>query len=272
MLTIALPLILCLCAQFIAFSEKDKKASGDGYTLGRLAYSLWIFGLWILCIIGAGIGAAVDGTKPGVALAFVIWTIWMTSIIPSVGRRLQNIGWPKWWGWLLLGQALTAFVPKLGDFTFGACMLFCFALCFIRGEKALEATKKPNQKPIGVRSTVPVAVSHQRSKSFVDAVVGLIACPEIPSNEITQKSPVKPDAPDNRPISQPPPLPSARVTTIGQISLSQNGVVYGPHFLSEVIGMWDRGQIAGNALYWHDQLSDWKPLSDDIGALRQMLV
>lgn len=65
-----------------------------------------------------------------------------------------------------------------------------------------------------------------------------------------------------------PPLPPK--PSIGSIWLTQNTQVSGPYDAPSLLAIWDNGQIAGNSLYWHDQISDWKPLARDIEVIRQM--
>ncbi len=121
MLTILLPLIIGLCLQWIVFSEKDKRAESGRYTLNRVWYAVWIVCLWFLVIIMAGIASMFDGAQ--LSSGFLIWYIWQMTVIPTVMRRLWNIGWSPWWVLLL-------FIP------FTPLILAPFILCFIRGQQA----------------------------------------------------------------------------------------------------------------------------------------
>ena len=90
--------------------------------------------------------------------------------------------------------------------------------------------------------------------------------------QVTSPSAMKigrPNQTDN--AGQPPPLPRKRASTIGPITIAQHGQNFGPYDAAGVVALWDQGQLAGNALYWHEQLPDWKPLASDIEALRMML-
>jgi len=69
----------------------------------------------------------------------------------------------------------------------------------------------------------------------------------------------------------PPPLPKRAASVIGPITIAQHNQTYGPYDVAAVLALWDQGQLAGNALYWHGQLSEWKPLASDIETLRTML-
>jgi TPR repeat protein len=67
-----------------------------------------------------------------------------------------------------------------------------------------------------------------------------------------------------------PPLPMKPTAKIGPITIAQHDQTFGPYDVAGVVDLWDQGQLAGNALYWHEQLSDWKPLASDVEALRMM--
>ncbi len=68
----------------------------------------------------------------------------------------------------------------------------------------------------------------------------------------------------------PPLLPKQSCSMIGLITIAQHDQTFGPYDVAGVVALWDQGQLAGNALYWHDQLDDWKSLASDIEALRMM--
>jgi hypothetical protein len=67
-----------------------------------------------------------------------------------------------------------------------------------------------------------------------------------------------------------PPIPKKPPAKIGLITIVQQEQTFGPYDVAAVVALWDQGQIAGNALYWHPQLTDWKPLASDVEALRGM--
>jgi len=55
------------------------------------------------------------------------------------------------------------------------------------------------------------------------------------------------------------------------ITLMQNNQSYGPYQMKDLLDMWDKGQIAGNALYRHEGRTAYKPLAADIEKLRKQV-
>ena len=53
------------------------------------------------------------------------------------------------------------------------------------------------------------------------------------------------------------------------ITLMLNNQTYGPYQIKDLLDMWDAGQIAGNALYWHEGRAAYVPLAADIEKLRK---
>lgn len=60
-------------------------------------------------------------------------------------------------------------------------------------------------------------------------------------------------------------------TSMPPILIMQNNQSYGPYELKDLLDMWDKGQIAGNALYRHEGRTAYKPLAADIEKLRMQV-
>lgn len=269
MLSLIIPLLVGPIVPWIVFSEKDKRLKKEAaqrgnsthltrYTLGRVAFTAWFVGMFFLVAIISGVCSAIEDLPPNGALMIQILLL---SMIPVVMRRLQNIGWSAWWSMSMI----LALIPVVGGLT----IWFVTALFFIPG-------KPDSQLPIASVECSKVMASPIDSAPITFASIGnrqasrQEQCTTLPRKQTTRITPqehVVETYLDNSP-RQPPPLPKTRITKIGPITFSQNDQTFGPYEAAVVVSLWDQGQIAGNALYWHDQLDDWKSLASDIEALR----
>lgn len=202
--------------------------------------------------------SAPDGTYTLGRLAFVGWffgSFFITLLIVFVVASIENLDTNSAssfsrsaWG-LSLVYIVSRRLRDVGRSPWWSLLGLLFPLMlaghilfmFVPGKRREAVAAAPKSRYVSARPKTKY-VKSEPGRSVMDSVAGFLGVPESP-----------------RTAAMPP-----------EITLLQGGSTYGPYPPAVLCKMWDDGEIAGNALYWHESLPEYRPLAVNLEQIRRL--